>query len=54
MPAAPQALSLIEGIEAGSLLADKACGANETIAAVPDMGMELALPPKSNRKEERE
>ncbi len=49
-----QALSLIEGIEAQCLLADKAYDTNEIIAAASDMGMEAVIPPKSNRKEKRE
>ncbi len=49
-----QALSLVEGIEAGCLLADKAYDTNEIIAAAQRMGMEPVIPPKSNRKERRE
>ena len=49
-----QALSLIEGIEAGRPLADKPCDTNEIIAAASNMGMEAAIQPKSNRKEKRD
>ena len=44
---------MIEGIEAECLLADKAYGANEIIAAVSEMGMEPVIPLKSNRKGKR-
>ena len=49
-----QALSLIEGIAAGCLLADKAYDTNEIIAAAQRMGMEPVIPPRSNRKEPRD
>ena len=49
-----QALTLIEGIEARCLLADKAYDTNEIIDAVSKKGMEAVIPPKSNRKEKRE
>ena len=49
-----QALYLIEGIEAQCLLADKAYDTNEIIATAQEMGMEAVIPPKSNRKEQRE
>ena len=49
-----QALSLIEGIEAQCLLADKAYDTNEIIASASKKGMEAVIPPKSNRKEKRE
>jgi len=46
-----QALSLIEGIEAQCLLADKAYDTNEIIAAAAELGMDPVIPPKSNWKE---
>ena len=49
-----QALPLIEGIEAECLLADKAYDTNEIIAAVRELGMDPMIPPKRNRKEERD
>ncbi len=49
-----QALTLIEGIEAECLLADKAYDTNEIIAAATELGMEPVIPPKSNRKEKRD
>ena len=36
------------------LAADKAYDTNEVIAAASEMGMESAIPPKSNRKEKRD
>ncbi len=49
-----QASTLIEGIEAECLLADKAYDTNEIIAAATELGMEPVIPPKSNRKEKRD
>ena len=49
-----QALSLIEGIEAQCLLADKAYDTNAFIAAALKKEMEPVIQPKSNRKEKRE
>ena len=49
-----QALPLIEGIEAECLLADKAYDTNEIIDTVRELGMEPVIPPKSNRKEQRD
>ncbi len=49
-----RALPLIEGIEAECLLTDKAYDTNEIIAAVTELGMDPVIPPKSNRKEQRE
>ena len=49
-----RALFLIEGIEPGCLLADKACDTNEIIAAATDKVMEPVIPPKSNRREKRD
>ena len=49
-----KALPLIEGIEAECLLADKAYDTNEIIDTVRELGMEPVIPPKSNRKEQRD
>ena len=48
-----QALSLIGGIEAGCLLADKAYDTNEIIGALGELEIEPVIPPKSNRREKR-
>ena len=47
-------LPLIEGIEAECLLADKAYDTNEIIAAAMELGMDPVIPPRSNRKDQRE
>ena len=49
-----QALPLIEGIAAECLLADKAYDTNAIIAAATELGMDPVIPPRSNRKEQRE
>ena len=49
-----QAISLIEGIEAECLLADKAYDTNEIITTVRELGMDPVIPPKSNRREQRD
>ena len=49
-----QALALIEGIEAKCLLADKAYDTNEIIATARELGMDPVIPPKSNRREQRD
>ena len=49
-----QALALIEGLEAGSLLADKANDTNEIIATIRELGMDPVIPPKSNRRKKRD
>ena len=49
-----QALPLIEGIEAEYLLADKAYDTNEIIDTVRELGMDPVIPPKSNRREQRD
>ena len=48
------ALPLIKGIEAECLLADKAYDTNEIIAAATKLGMDPVIPPKRNRKEQRD
>ena len=49
-----RALPLIEGIAAEHLLADKAYDTNEIIAAATELGMNPVIPPKGNRKVQRE
>ena len=49
-----QAGSLIEGIDAGALLADRAYDTNDIIAMAQAAGMEIVIPPKKNRKVQRE
>ena len=49
-----QAGSLIEGIEADTLLADRAYDTNEIIALATAAGIEVVIPPKKNRKIPRE
>ncbi len=49
-----QALPPIEGIEAEYLLADKACDTNEIIDTVRELGMDPVIPPKCNRREQRD
>ena len=48
-----QVPQLIEGIEAQSLLADRGYDTNKVVKAVEEAGMEVVIPPKSNRKERR-
>jgi transposase len=45
---------LIEGIGADVLMADKGYDTDAIIAAAKKAGMEVAIPPKKNRKEQRE
>ena len=45
---------LIEGIDAEALLADRGYDTNALIAAARAAGMEVVIPPKKNRKEQRE
>jgi len=49
-----QAIHLIEGISAENLLGDKGYDSNAIITAAKSMGMNVIIPPKSNRKEQRE
>ena len=48
------ALPQIEGIEAECLLADKSCDTSENIAAATELGMNPVIPPKSNRRGQRD
>ena len=49
-----QATHLIEGISADYLLADRAYDTNEIIRQSLDAGMKVVIPPKKNRREQRE
>ena len=49
-----QAGALIEGINADALFADRAYDTNEIIAMARAAGMEIVIPPKKNRKMQRE
>ena len=45
---------MIKGFIAEKLLADKAYDTNEIIEYAREMGMEVVIPPKKNRKDQRE
>ncbi len=45
---------MITGISALALLADKGYDVNEIIALARSTGMEIVIPPKKNRKDQRE
>jgi len=45
---------LIEGIDAEALLADRGYDTNAIIEAARAAGMEIVIPPKKNRKEQRD
>lgn len=49
-----QAGALIQGIKAGSLIADKGYDTNAIVEAAKSAGMEAVIPPRSNRREQRE
>jgi len=49
-----QALSLLEGLRADAVLADKGYDADYIVQAVGDMGAIAVIPPKSNRIVQRE
>lgn len=49
-----EAVHLIEGISAGALLADRAYDTDEIIAYALAAGIEVVIPPKRNRKEQRQ
>ena len=49
-----QALELIEGIEAEHLLADKGYDSDAVVSGVLERGMNPVIPPRRNRKEQRE
>lgn len=45
---------MIEGLTAEYLLADRGYDSNEIIIKASEQGMEAVIPPKKNRKEQRE
>ena len=49
-----EAVHLIEGISAEVLLADRGYDTNAILAYVASAGMETVIPPKKNRKEQRQ
>src|SRR5215469_12081150 len=49
-----QAEELIEGIEAGALIADKGYDSNEIVETAEEAGMEVVIPPRKNREVQRE
>ena len=49
-----EAVHLIEGISAGALLADRAYDTDEIIAYALAAGIEVVIPPKRHRKEQRQ
>ena len=48
-----QACTLIEGISAEALLADRGYNTDAIVAYALNEGMEVIIPPKRNRKEQR-
>ena len=49
-----QALALLKGMQADAVLADKGYDADYIIKAAENMGAMVVIPPKSNRKKQRE
>ncbi|MDR0251124.1 MAG: IS5 family transposase, partial [Burkholderiales bacterium] len=49
-----QAYKLVEGIDAGSLIADKGYDSDAIVEQAKTSGMQGVIPPKKNRKEQRE
>ena len=49
-----QAGELIRDIRAGALLADRGYDTNEIVEAAQNAGMEAVIPPRSNRKVQRD
>lgn len=48
-----EAIHLIEGIDADALFADRGYDTDDIVAYAPGKGMEVVIPPKKNRKEQR-
>ena len=48
-----QAQRLIEGLDAENLLADRGYDADAIVRQAEDMGMQVVIPPKKNRKVQR-
>ena len=51
---APQAIPLLTGIETTHVIADKGCDSNEILSYIHPLGAIPVIPPKSNRKVQRE
>ena len=49
-----EAVHLIEGISTETLLTDRGCDTNDIPAYAVSSGMEPVIPPKKNRKEQRD
>jgi transposase len=49
-----QAGQLVEGIDADNLIADKGYDSDEVVDLAQGAGMQAVIPPKKNRKEQRE
>jgi transposase len=49
-----QAYRLVAGIGAGSLIADKGYDSDEVVGLAHSAGMQVVIPPKRNRKKQRE
>lgn len=49
-----QATSLLKGQEAGTVLADKGYDANHIVKVLQALGAQVVIPPRSNRKSQRE
>jgi len=48
-----QACTLIQGIDAETLIADRGYDTNDIVKQARESGMEVVIPPKKNRKEAR-
>jgi transposase len=49
-----QACKLVEGIDANTLIADKGYDSDEIVERAEAAGMQAVIPPRKNRKEQRE
>jgi transposase len=49
-----EAHRLIEGIDADVLIADRGYDSNAIVDSASELGMEVVIPPRKNRKEQRE
>ena len=49
-----QAIALIDGFSAQHLLADRGYDTNDILCQAANQGMALVIPPKKNRREQRE
>jgi len=48
-----QACTLIDGIDAGALLADRGYDTNKIVKSASDAGMQVVIPAKKNRSDKR-